>query len=386
MTVSAAVADGNAIVGDADMVLLAYVGTELRGSAAFQRIPSLDQYRAILPVYSGIPFGEPVSFRVGYLSSALTYPVTPDVAVTFKADTVRGSIQAPILVRGTFADGLAQYAQPLLQGWNMVALPLVPADARKTFLYPSASSKAYRFKLGAGYLEDDTLDAGVGYWVNFGNTGQVQYTGAGVDSITIALAAGWNLVGGLSADVRVSQVLQSPAQSLASAFFYYATGYYPDTLIRAGQAYWVKTAQPCQITLKARLSAADMLQPMTELSRLSVTEVPPPPPSGVAASSSEPAALPASYALAQNYPNPFNPVTAIRYELPSESRVTLTVFNVLGQVVARLVDGIEAPGYRTVAWSAGEAASGVYFYRLEAANLNDPGQSFSLTRKMLLLR
>ncbi len=106
-----------------------------------------------------------------------------------------------------------------------------------------------------------------------------------------------------------------------------------------------------------------------------------------------PAGGPSDFRLYQNYPNPFNPGTTIRYFLPHRSHVTLSVFNTLGQQVARLVDGEEEAGYHEVKFDArlsgGQArqtggrgsslVSGVYFYRLET-----PG--FVQTRKTLLVR
>ena len=89
--------------------------------------------------------------------------------------------------------------------------------------------------------------------------------------------------------------------------------------------------------------------------------------------------LPTSFELAQNYPNPFNPTTKIEFALPQSSRVSLTVFNILGQTVDVLLDRDLPAGYHEVDWNAGRYASGVYFYRLQAGN-------FVETRKMLLLK
>lgn len=80
-----------------------------------------------------------------------------------------------------------------------------------------------------------------------------------------------------------------------------------------------------------------------------------------------PAGVPGSFALYQNVPNPFNPSTRLSYTLPSESMVTLTVHDVLGREVARLVNGREAAGRHEVQWSPGaSAASGLYIARLNA--------------------
>ena len=89
--------------------------------------------------------------------------------------------------------------------------------------------------------------------------------------------------------------------------------------------------------------------------------------------------IPRGFALEQNYPNPFNPSTVIRYSLPKESHVRLAVYNVLGQLVATLVDESEQAGYREVALNGNNLPSGLYFYRLTAG-------TFSETRKMLLIK
>jgi hypothetical protein len=95
-------------------------------------------------------------------------------------------------------------------------------------------------------------------------------------------------------------------------------------------------------------------------------------------------AVPKEFALHQNYPNPFNPSTKIRYDVPKETRVTLTVYNVIGQEVAKLVDEVQSAGYKSVEWDTREAggveiSSGVYFYTLKA-------DDFVMTRKLVLIR
>ncbi|UCE19412.1 MAG: T9SS type A sorting domain-containing protein, partial [Gemmatimonadota bacterium] len=93
------------------------------------------------------------------------------------------------------------------------------------------------------------------------------------------------------------------------------------------------------------------------------------------------AQVPAEYQLSQNYPNPFNPETDITFGLPQAEKVTLTVYNLLGQVVDVLVDGPLKAGHHTVTWDASDMASGIYYYQLTANN----GQ-WSQTRSMVLLK
>jgi hypothetical protein len=94
--------------------------------------------------------------------------------------------------------------------------------------------------------------------------------------------------------------------------------------------------------------------------------------------------LPDDYMLNQNYPNPFNPTTTISFNLPVRTNVQLTVFNILGQEVSRLVDDELAAGSHTVTWDGraiggSEAASGVYLYRLQT-------DMFADVKKMILTR
>ncbi len=96
--------------------------------------------------------------------------------------------------------------------------------------------------------------------------------------------------------------------------------------------------------------------------------------------------IPKEFALYQNYPNPFNPTTTIKYALPDEAKVTINIFNILGQKVETLIDDIQSAGYKDVEWNAKSLASGIYYYRLEATSVNDPSQRFIQVRKMILLR
>jgi hypothetical protein len=98
--------------------------------------------------------------------------------------------------------------------------------------------------------------------------------------------------------------------------------------------------------------------------------------------------VPRAFALSQNYPNPFNPQTVIRYDVPEKTGgsplVTLSIYNVHGQLVRTLVHEEKTPGMYRAAWDgrseSGEpVGSGIYLYRLTAGD-------FTSTRKMVLLR
>ncbi len=93
---------------------------------------------------------------------------------------------------------------------------------------------------------------------------------------------------------------------------------------------------------------------------------------------------PMSYSLSPNYPNPFNPETTINYEVPKTGRLTLKIYNVLGQEVKTLVDEKLEPGYYRALWDGKDStgrqmASGVYFYRIKS-------EGFAKSLKMMLLK
>ncbi|PKL83153.1 MAG: peptidase S8 [Ignavibacteriae bacterium HGW-Ignavibacteriae-3] len=89
--------------------------------------------------------------------------------------------------------------------------------------------------------------------------------------------------------------------------------------------------------------------------------------------------VPTEFSLMQNYPNPFNPTTSIRFALPAESSVKLSVFNMLGQEVATLAQGTMAAGFHKVDFDASKLNSGMYIYRIEAGN-------YVSVKKMVLMK
>ncbi len=97
------------------------------------------------------------------------------------------------------------------------------------------------------------------------------------------------------------------------------------------------------------------------------------------------ALIPKQFVLHQNFPNPFNPSTMIRFDLPEQSTVKLVIYDMLGREIATLLDGTLAAGYRSIEWKA-NVATGLYFYRIDVASIDDPGKRFVSVKKMLLLR
>jgi hypothetical protein len=108
----------------------------------------------------------------------------------------------------------------------------------------------------------------------------------------------------------------------------------------------------------------------------------------------DPEKVPTGFALEQNYPNPFNPTTTIKYSIPQPTvgnenfrSIQLIVYDVLGRVVAVLVNEEKSAGTYEVTWNAANLPSGMYFYQLKAFNpKSGSGQVFTATKKLLLLK
>jgi hypothetical protein len=94
--------------------------------------------------------------------------------------------------------------------------------------------------------------------------------------------------------------------------------------------------------------------------------------------------IPEVYALHQNYPNPFNPTTRLRYDLPKDTDVRITIYDIMGREIRALVNSQQNAGYKSIQWNAtnslGEPVSaGMYIYMIQAGE-------FRQAKKMVLLK
>ncbi len=302
--------------------------------------------------------------------------------ISSEVDTSNKTITALISEGGTYAVFTKSEAtQQVLDGWNMVSVPLVVPDYKKSILFPSAQSEAFAYK--GSYVVKDTLENGIGYWLKYASAQAASIFGYPLTSDTIPVTNGWNMIGSISQSINTSSIVSIPGGMITSAFFGYNGSYFIADTIEPGKGYWVKTSQSDSLIL----SAASMSNPEARIRIVPTTELPPAPPM----ETNNATDLPMQYALEQSYPNPFNPITTIKYQLPVESKVTLKIYSVLGQEVKTLVNEIEDAGFKQVEWNSttnlgSPLASGVYFYKIEAVSIADPTKSFNQVKKMLLIR
>ncbi len=383
----------------------------------------------------------------------------------------------------------------VLAGWNLVSNPVTTANDSMKQLFPtSLFSYGFKFDPVTGYQQEYTLANGLGYWAKFPGATAVSFSGSARTSDSIAVVAGWNLIGSISSDVDTGDVTTNPPGIQSSAIFGYPYSPLPGE-VSPGKGYWVKTNAPGMIYLAespAPAAKVSTTTPFERLNTLTVTdatgasqtlyfgndaqgdiqvsryEMPPLPPAGVLDARFETAqggfmvqtyaseakgtvdfpiaiqshaypltvawdvndgalyeligieaglrstmagegnmiisqtstkrivvrlagaaGLPGEFALLANYPNPFNPSTSIRFALPADSRVSVEIYNVLGQRVRSLVNETLPAGYHTIEWNGSGISdqilgSGVYFVRFSAESHDS--RNFSDVRKIMMLK
>ena len=257
-------------------------------------------------------------------------------------------------------------------GWNMVSVPRTVADYRKAALFPTTVTSIFAYS-PTGYVSKDTLQNTVGYWAKFSGNQIVSIAGQPRTFDTLTVGLGWNMIGTVTDAVPISSIVSIPGGIVTSSFFGYSVAYVVEDTLKPGKGYWIKTTSAGKLVLS---TAGNV--PQENRIRIELTsELPPPPPGDDTRTSNS--ITPSDFSLGQNYPNPFNPTTVIQYAVPSSQYVSLKIFNVLGQQVAVLVDGLQDAGYKSVAWDASQIPSGIYFYQLNAG-------TFSETKKLILMR
>ncbi|MBI5019929.1 MAG: S8 family serine peptidase [Ignavibacteriales bacterium] len=269
---------------------------------------------------------------------------------------------------------------PMLNGWNMLSLPLIVTDPRKETQYPTASSKAFGYN--GSYTIAETLKYGIGYWLKFDSAESIDITGYKFENDTIDVIDKWNMIGCPSEIVPVDSIASIPGGIITSNFFGYDGSTYKkaDTL-KPGYGYWVKVNQAGQLILRNNSSMAMM----NRIKIRPTFEMPPPPPNSEIPNPKS--QIPTRFVLEQNYPNPFNPLTIINYQLPIDSWVTLKVYNVLGVEIAMLVNEYKKMGRYEVEFDASSLSSGIYYCRLTAEHPSSgSGWNFIETKKLILLR
>jgi plastocyanin len=145
----------------------------------------------------------------------------------------------------------------LVDGWNMISLPLQVADSTTAGLFPGAASGAFSYQ--GRYVPSPTLAVGTGYWLKSIGGSHYPIGGYGVGSDTVSVAKGWNMIGSISSPVPVTALQTVPPGIIASHVFGYHNSYNVADTIHPGGGYWVKVSQDGRIALDSVSAATAVL-------------------------------------------------------------------------------------------------------------------------------
>lgn len=286
-------------------------------------------------------------------------------------------------------------------GWNIIGVLKKDIPVNQLTSTPTGIIATYFFGYNDGYYIADTLKSGQGYWVRITQDGVLNLNGSSLKKleeeiqpiaelsedfgkINVADNEG-NSVTLYAAEVETNlNLFELPPLPPSGAFdVRYSSGRmlenlnneqiiqirsknYPVTIKALGIDLTIRDVINGKI-LNAELKNGEELK-ITD-SRITAVEVLGKVINGV----------PVSYELYQNYPNPFNPVTTIKFALPKESNVNISIYNILGELVTTLVNGQMKAGYYEYEFNASQFSSGVYIYRIKADN-------FIQSKKMTLMK
>lgn len=148
------------------------------------------------------------------------------------------------------ADGSSAHAAQSADGWNLVSLPLVAPDPNYQQLFPNATPGSL-YGYDGIYVTGDSLAVGVGYWLNFANRDTAAISGSLIDTATLHLQKGWNLIGGISHDIPLNEIADPAAVIVPGTLYGFNGVYGASDIIRQGRGYWINAADSGEIFLQA---------------------------------------------------------------------------------------------------------------------------------------
>jgi hypothetical protein len=279
-------------------------------------------------------------------------------------------------------------------GWNLIGGYELSVGTAGITTNPSGLQDGPVYKYAGGYQVATTLDPGYGYWIKLTGAGQiiipavlakgtkpVEYFPEDWGKIVLTDAAGVNsTLYTVKGEVDLNQYELPPAPPAGMIDIRFGSGRIAENINSS-----IKIIEMSGITypLTVRVENMDM-RIQDETGKVINTNLK----SGEDVVINDATIqklmvsgelIPDLYALEQNYPNPFNPSTTIKFALPQDSKVNLTVFNILGEEVGQLINQEMKAGYHQIEFNASHYASGVYLYSITAGD-------FVETKKMVLMK
>jgi parallel beta-helix repeat protein len=294
-------------------------------------------------------------------------------------------------------EAIASLTISLSEGWNLITGISSPVAVESISDPGSIIVSGTIYGYGGSYYNAEAIEPGKGYWLNAFADGEVTFgeglarsrpvfedMTAGANTLTIN---GQNLYFGIDIPADKMMSYSLPPKPPSGAFDIRFSG---DTRI-AGDKTEIEIMSPYEtitISYDVVLNAGEHMnwvlssESGKEYTLEGTGEITVP--TEETFTLERKAIIPIAYTLHQNYPNPFNPITSLRYDLPEQAQVTLTVYDMLGREVTQLVNTTQEAGYKSVQWNATDmhgkpVSAGVYLYQIRAGE-------FVQTKKMVLLK
>jgi len=270
-------------------------------------------------------------------------------------------------------------------GWNLVSIPVRAYDNAVNKVFPFSIGTYIYNTASRRYESVIEIEPGKSYFVLSPVDTSYTILSLPVNSYTIDIQAGWNMIGSVyGLVVPFDEITVRPDGIIIPNTLYRydpRSTYIRASTIEPGIGYWILSLADGQITVGERRHEKSSISPENNLIESAYREYgyePPAPPSAYRYT------VPKDFALMQNYPNPFNGTTTIEFALPKSTSVTLSIYNMLGEKVRTLVQGDLSEGFHRVIWDTRSETgkpvpSGIYLYKLETP-------SCTFTKRMLYLK
>lgn len=145
----------------------------------------------------------------------------------------------PVLVTLRFDPATIQIPVSLMDGWNLLSVPLHAQDMTGTSLFPTTQSQFFSYD--DSYNSVSVLENGHGYWAKFNGNQTATITGSVLYNNEIEVSSGWNLIGPFAFEISVNNITTTPPGIIASPFYGYNSGYEIADTLKPGYGYWIKT-------------------------------------------------------------------------------------------------------------------------------------------------
>lgn len=175
-------------------------------------------------------------------------------------DSAKSNVIVPINMTITDTTALITSTLNVNSGWNLISIPIQTLQVRKDDLFPNSNSFAYGYT--NNYVIRDSLFPGYGYWLKFPFNQSVQIAGNGINTVSVPLRNGWNLIGSLNGSIPVNSLTTNPPDIISGYIYGYSNNYFVANTLEKGKGYWVKATSNGTLILNLSAAKQTFIEPV----------------------------------------------------------------------------------------------------------------------------